>query len=76
MLSSTTFINLPYPGCIITDMRSPARVVIPISLLATAVICFIWWMNGAELEDAWLYAFSIIIVLLPAVDAYFKSKGQ
>ncbi len=43
-----------------------------ISAAATVVICLVWWMNGSELEDAWLYAFGIFIVLMPAVEAYFK----
>ncbi len=46
-----------------------------ISVLATAVLIFVWLINGAELEDAWLYIVGITIVILPALESYFKQRN-
>lgn len=43
-------------------------------IVTIAVICIVWWVNGAELEDAWLYVFGISLVLIPALETYFKRK--
>ncbi len=34
-----------------------------VSVIATALLAAIWWVNGAEREDAWLYIAAILIVL-------------
>lgn len=45
-----------------------------ISAITIVVVCLIWWINGAEKEDAWLYIVSIAIVAIPAVDSISKRK--
>lgn len=47
-----------------------------ISLVAIVVICIVWWVNGAQLEDAWLYVSSIVVVIIPAFEVYLKKKNK
>lgn len=60
-----TFINTG--GSIIkeeikTSMKSPVfRMVFAITVVATAILFFVWWSNGRE--DTWLYATSFVIML-------------
>lgn len=45
-----------------------------ISVVTIAILFIVWWVNGAELEDMWLYIVGVTIVATPAVDEYFKKK--
>ncbi len=45
-----------------------------ISVVTIIILCVVWWLNGAEMEDAWIYAFGIFIVVVPTIEAYFKQK--
>ncbi len=47
-----------------------------ISVTAIALICIIWWVNGAELDNAWLYVFAIAIVALPAIETVLRKKNK
>ena len=44
--------------------------------IAIVILAIVWWVNGSDLEDAWLYAFSAIIILIPAVDTHLKDKRK
>jgi|GEM_PF-3988698 len=35
-----------------------------------AILGTIWWMNGAEREDSWLYVFSFFLVLYAAYELF------
>lgn len=43
-------------------------------IITILVIIGVFFANGAELEDAWLYAFGILIVIIPGLEIYFKRK--
>ena len=55
---------------------SAKRLVNIISVATILILCFVWWINGAELEDAWLYIVGIAIVLIPAFENYFKKSDK
>ncbi len=51
-----------------------ARVVIGSSVAALVAIAAVWWWNGAEMEDSWLYLTSAVVVVLGMWSAYPKNK--
>lgn len=49
-------------------------VVIVGTLVVLAILAAVWWVNGAELEDSWLYLSSAVVVVLGMWSAYPKKK--
>jgi hypothetical protein len=57
------------------------RLGIPLTILigGTAIIFAIWWVNGAEREDVWLYAIAVCLVFYAAYELFSefnKRKGK
>ncbi len=40
----------------------------------TAVLAAVWWMNGAERDELWLYIFSVWLVLYAAYEVFVGRK--
>jgi hypothetical protein len=44
------------------------------TILPITLLVIVWFVNGAEMEDAWLYLASIGVVLSSTVGAYSQNK--
>lgn len=45
-----------------------------VSAVAIVIIGIMWWVNGAELEDAWLYMVGVAIAATPLLESLFKKQ--
>lgn len=50
------------------------KIVMGLMLVTIITLIVLFFANGAEWEDAWLYAFGILIVIIPGLEIYFKRK--
>ena len=45
-----------------------------VSAIAIVIIGIVWLVNGAELEDAWLYIVGVAIAATPLLDSLFRKQ--
>lgn len=59
-----------------TDLKQQAVIVIVSLIGAVAIIVAALVAKGTVYENIWLYITGLLIVLLPALDWYFKKKNK
>lgn len=55
---------------------TPRKIVYLIMALTVFALVAVWWMNGAELEDAWLYLAGIAVVIVGIPMSRPKDDGR
>ena len=56
--------------------KSQKFIVMALLVVSLAIIGIVWWVNGHELRDVWLYLVGVGIVLTGLLEVYFKKDKK